>query len=222
VVVGAAVVGGAMVVVVVGAAVAVVVGAAVVVVASVVGGSEVVVSVWAVVAGAEDVQPVRTKLTASAARAAHHILDSHILTSPLGRRDRCSPKNSRPFSVFHQEATRGRTALVAPSSLISWAWHIAYRRNSYHFVGFDFMVFASSQVLLTLVAIAAIVMVINLVIGFFNLKEMSEKATVDNTIKRISEQQGLERFNVWMAVRSVLSIVGVVVLAIVALFVWLQ
>jgi hypothetical protein len=82
------------------------------------------------------------------------------------------------------------------------------------------MLFATSQVLFTVIVIAAVVIALNLVISFFNMKEAAEKATVDNMVKRIAEHQGQERFNTWKATRAVLNLFLILLIAVVALAIY--
>jgi uncharacterized membrane protein len=81
------------------------------------------------------------------------------------------------------------------------------------------MVVADASLLGTLAAIALLVVVWNAVASFVNYRERAEKPTQDNTIKRISEQQGQERFNDWMAVRAIWMAVGRALLVVAIVYV---
>jgi Tfp pilus assembly protein PilE len=60
------------------------------------------------------------------------------------------------------------------------------------------------------IAIVAILLVMR-VLSFLNYKERAEIPTQENTIKRIAEHQGAERFESWKLTRAVLTIAGVVI-----------
>ncbi len=60
------------------------------------------------------------------------------------------------------------------------------------------------------IAVVAILLVMR-VLSFLNYKDRAEIPTQENTIKRIAEHQGAERFATWKVTRAVLNFVFVLV-----------
>lgn len=79
---------------------------------------------------------------------------------------------------------------------------------------------ASFERLGVVVVILAAWWIYNQLVDFFDYGTRAERPTQDNTIKRVAEQQGLERFNRWMAVRSAMNAVMAAVLIVALLLVY--